>query len=382
MKPYRILATTLVLFTVLQGATYACDVPVFRYAMERWVADSYEGVLILKGALAQDAQIDALLQGQAAELLNLHISKMDLASAAEQEVKALLGEEVPQKLPALALWYPMLKGRAAPFWTGEFTITAVSQLIDSPKRKELAKRLAEGQSGVWIFVESSDASKNKAVLQLLNNELEKATKELAEMLPAVVDQTETPGLSFQFSVLPVSRGDPNEQFLLASLLRSEPDLENYANEPILFPVFGRGRVLYALVGEGINAENIREAVGFLTGPCGCEIKMLNPGFDLLVSFNWDAAVMQFYQEFYETQQTPMELTSVFPEGGGLKGEAFGDGQIGSQHPQAAIEDVTRGQPQAIPRLGVMGIAALSLGGIVLIVALGTLAVSRRRKENP
>lgn len=382
MKPYRILVITLVSFALLQGAAYACDVPVFRYAMERWVADYYEGVLIHKGELAQDAQIDTLLQGEAAELLNLRISKMDLASAAEEEVKALLGENVPEKLPALVLWYPTLRGRAAPFWTGEFTKAAVSQIIDSPKRKELAKRLSEGQSGVWIFVESGDAAKNKATLQLLNNELEKATKELTEMLPSIVDQAETPGLSFNFSVLPVSRSDPNETFLVTSLLRSEPDLENYANEPILFPVFGRGRVLYALVGEGINPDNIREAVGFLTGPCGCEIKMLNPGFDLPVSFNWDAAVMQFYQEFYETQQTPMELTSVFPTEPEQAG-AMAAQQAGTENsPEPNTTQAGKQQTQATPKLGVMGITAISLGGIVLIVALGTLAMSRQRKENP
>ena len=379
MKPYRILVTMLVSLTLLQGAVYACDVPVFRYAMERWVADYYEGALICKGTLDQDAQIDTLLQSEAAELLNLHISKMDLASAGDEEVKALLGENVPEKLPALALWYPMLKGRAAPFWTGEFTKAAISQLIDSPKRKELAKRLSEGQSGVWIFVESGDAAKDKAALQLLNSELEKATKELAEILPSVVDQAETPGLSFSFSVLPVSRTDPNEKFLLTSLLRSEPDLENYAGEPVLFPVFGRGRVLYALVGEGINPDNIREAVGFLTGPCGCEIKMLNPGFDLLVSFNWDAAVMQFYEEFYETQQTPMELTSVFPV------EPEQAGVMATQ--QAGTENGPKpaagaAQAQESPGISVMGIAAISLGGIVLVVALGTLAMTRQRKENP
>jgi hypothetical protein len=122
-----------------------------------------------------------------------------------------------------------------------------------------------------------------------------------------------PGLSFEFSTLAVSRSDPNESFLRAMLLSSEPDLSQYTDEPILFPVFGRGRALYALVGDGINAENIRETVAFLTGPCGCEVKMLNPGVDLLMAVNWDAAVMQFYQEFYETQETQMELTSAFPQ---------------------------------------------------------------------
>jgi hypothetical protein len=374
MKLHRITVATLILLVLLGGAVHACSVPVFRYAMERWAPDYYEGICIHKGAMPQDS---ALAQGEVAELLNLSISKLDLASASQEEVNGLLGERVPEKLPALAIWYPGLKGRAAPFWTGDFTPATVSQIAESPKRKEMAKRLTEGQSAVWILVESGNAAKDKAALQLLNQELETATKQLKEMLPAIAEEAETPGLSFEFSVLPVSRSDPNEQFLVAMLLNSEPDLKTYAGEPILFPVFGRGRALYALVAEGINADNIREAVGFLTGPCGCEVKMLNPGVDLLMAVNWDAAVMQFYQEFYETQQTPMELTSVFPEV--PAGSAIAT-------PPASIAPQDSGdegrKTQVVPKLGVVGMAALSLGAVVLIVALGTLAVSRRRKGQP
>ncbi|MHC4680903.1 MAG: hypothetical protein ACYTEK_19655, partial [Planctomycetota bacterium] len=155
------------------------------------------------------------------------------------------------------------------------------------------------------------------------------------MTPALAEELEMPGLSFEFSTLSLSRSDPNEQFLLAMLLNSEPDLDEYAGEPILFPVFGRGRALYALVGEGINTDNIREAVGFLTGPCGCEVKMLNPGVDLLMAFNWDAAVMQFYEEFYEMQETPMELTSVFPEA---------PADITSEAQEAAVESDLENDP--------------------------------------
>lgn len=377
MKICRTTIATLGFFALLQGAVHACSVPVFRYAMERWAPDYYEGVLIHNGAMAQDDATSALLQGETAELLNLSLSRLDIVSTAQEEIKGVLGEKVPEKVPALALWYPGLKGRALPFWTGEFTPAMVSQLIESPKRKELAKRLTAGQSGVWILVESGDAAKDKAALQLLNQELETVTRQLKEMLPSIAEETEMPGLSFEFSVLPVSRSDPNEQFLLAMLLHSEPDLEKYAGEPVLFPVFGRGRALYALVGEGINADNIREAVGFLTGPCGCEVKMLNPGVDLLMAVNWDAAVMQFYEEFYETQQTPMELTSVFPTEPGQT-DVIADRRL----PIADFKSEIVNRKSKIHRLGVMGIAALSLGGIVVIVALGTLAMSRRRKEQP
>jgi hypothetical protein len=73
------------------------------------------------------------------------------------------------------------------------------------------------------------------------------------------------------------------------LLNSESDLRDY-KEPMAFPVFGRGRVLYAVVGQGISADTIRKASSFIAGPCSCQVKEQNPGFDLLLSCDWDELV--------------------------------------------------------------------------------------------
>jgi hypothetical protein len=93
-------------------------------------------------------------------------------------------------------------------------------------------------------------------------------------------------LKLAFSMLRVSRDDPAEQFLVSMLLETEPDLKDFS-APMAFPVFGRGRALYALVGKGINADTIHEACEFLIGPCSCQIKDLNPGADLLMAVAWD-----------------------------------------------------------------------------------------------
>jgi hypothetical protein len=77
---------------------------------------------------------------------------------------------------------------------------------------------------------------------------------------------------------------------LNSLLNSEPDLHEYSDQPLAFPVFGRGIVLYALVGKGISPETIKSASSFIVGPCSCQVKEQNPGFDLLLSHDWDGAV--------------------------------------------------------------------------------------------
>jgi hypothetical protein len=381
MKQYRRLTFFILFSACLARPVFGCAVPVFRYALERWAPDAYEAVLIHRGPLADDDPASSLLKGDEAEFLNLRISTMDLETSAENELTSLLGGTVPETLPALAIWYPLQKGRAAPIWTGEFTPAAVKALIQSPKRLQLAQRLTDGQTAVWVVVESGNAAKDKAVMQLLDQQLATATKELKEMTPEPAEELDMPGLSYEFSMLAISRSDPQERMLLEMLLKSEPDLGDYADEPIVFPVFGRGRALYALASEGINADTIRETVAFLTGPCGCEIKMLNPGVDLLMGINWDAAVMQFYQEFYETDEEPLpELTGVFPE---ESADASLDAQ--GQVIAAAISEST--QPLSAPAetperkvrgFGVMGTTAVSLAVILIAAGLGTLAVTRRK----
>ena len=54
-------------------SVYACSTPVFRYAMERWPADYYDGVLIHKGPLAENDPASVLLQDEKAEFLNLRL---------------------------------------------------------------------------------------------------------------------------------------------------------------------------------------------------------------------------------------------------------------------------------------------------------------------
>jgi len=404
-------ALCILIFALSSQALYACSTPVFRYALERWPADFYDGVLVHRGPIADDHPAARLFEGETAEFLNLRLSRMDLDSAAEEDVKNLLGDKVPEKLPALVLWYPWHKGRAAPFWSGEFTPATVAVLIQSRTRTEVAKRLTEGQTGVWIFVESGDKAKDKAALELLQKELETVTKELMEFAPPV-QEMDMPSVSFEFSTVSLSRTDPNERALLSMIMHSEPDLDEYVKEPMAVPVFGRGRALYTLIGEGINADNIREAAAFLSGPCGCEIKMMNPGVDLLMAVNWDGAVMQYYEEFYATaeEEELPELTSVFPDDPEpVQVELDVTAQVAESDspddPPAAVEeteeaeevepvtlevsitnpiDVNEVQGEVVETrqvrgLGVMGTAAVSLGGLMLVVVLGTLAVSRKKK---
>jgi len=395
----------MVLFVLVPSSAFACSVPVFRYALERWPADYYEAVLIHRGQMTEDDKqlLNELRQEDSGTeaFLNLRLVEVDITATTDEKIKSLLltSEELRDTFPVLALWYPGHKGRTPPFWQGQFTPSTVAALLESPTRQKLAECLIEGQTTVWIFLESGNAGKDKAALQLLEQELETATRELKEQAESIPEEFAVPEVTYAFSILPVSRSDPKERMLLTLLLNSEPDLKEYAEEPVIFPVFGRGRVLYVLIGEGINSGNIRETIAFLVGPCGCEIKMMNPGVDILMAANWDAAAMKFYEEFYETYNEVPELTGVMPEA-----PVDANLQIQESIPQTqakGVEDAmvakvlapdndlsTADEKQTqmvevkkrkLLGLGIMGTTGVMLAVILLVVVLGTMAISPRRK---
>ena len=397
MKRQRItIMILMVLFVLLPSSVLACSTPVFRYALERWAADYYEAVFIHRGPLTQDDKqlLDKLRQegSDADAFLNLRVLDIDITSTTEEKVKTLLmSEKLPETLPVLVLWYPWQKGRTPPIWQGRLTPSTVTAFLQSPVRQQLAERLTEGQTAVWLFLESGNAAKDKAAHELLEKELETATQELKEEAASMPDELAGPEINYEFSVLPLSRSDPNELILLSLLCGSEPDLDEYSGEPVIFPVFGRGRALYALVGEGINTDNIREAIAFIVGPCGCEIKMMNPGVDLLLAANWDAAAMQFYEEYYETYNEVPELTGVMPEAPAAKLDTenkdientLSSDVPESDNPQALDaeeqDQIVEVKERKILGLGLMGTTGVMLAIIVLMVVLGTVVLSPRRK---
>jgi len=63
---------------------------------------------------------------------------------------------------------------------------------------------------------------------------------------------------------------------------------------MVFAFFGRGRVMPPIIGAGINADVLQEDATFLIGPCSCQIKDQNPGFDMLMQVNWDGVIQGEY----------------------------------------------------------------------------------------
>jgi hypothetical protein len=276
----------------------ACQVPVFRYALERWLADRYEVVVLHDGQIDEAFKANyKRLETSVSEATNAIVRVIDMRQS-KDPMHAHLWARKPESHPSLlAILYPQ-SAREIPerlMAAMPFTDDANEHLFSSPVRETIAQRLSKGQSAVWVFVPSGQLEKDEAARQILEQEIVRCQQLL--VLPTLEElelkddeaREQAGRLRIEFTTVTLNRDDSREHYLMKMLLGSESDLATI-NEPLAFPVFGRGRVLYALVGKGINREMIHSACQFMVGPCSCQVKAQNPGFDLLMNWDWETSI--------------------------------------------------------------------------------------------
>lgn len=353
----------------------ACNVPVFRYALEHWRPDAYRAVLYHRGTLsAADQERLTDLRARADKtLINLAVRAVDLDAApepADQELFAKLGES---PLPRLVIQYPPYLQLDQPVWSGNFADADLLALLDSPARRELLNRLTSGETAVWVMVDSGDAAQDGPAAETLEHELKalQTTLKLPELTDSPEDVIQDgPPLRVEFSLLRLRRDDPAEQALIAMLVGCEADLATL-KEPLVFPLFGRSRAMLPLVGAGISPDNIRSSARFLAGACSCQVKELNPGFDLLLTADWTSLLSWAKSPAFATGEAPASATGE-PEL--IPIPAGSAAQTASAPPTAAVAPAA--QPQAAPSSFNTTLALV--GGFVLGAGLVAAAFRRRR----
>ncbi len=286
----------------------ACNVPVFRYALERWPVAPYLGIVVSEGKLSktESAALKQLNESSNGKKGTLNLSVRQFQN--KELTKSSLSKSIPVSKPGEArihLLFPMSTGITKPLWSGDLTAESVKKITDSPFRDSLAKKIIAGDSGVFILLECGDKKVDDAAAAMLDKNLAELSKVL-KLPDGVVEEGEEPGdaedfdpinqlrspvpLRLNLSSLRLSRKKKDE--VLVSLLMSmEDDLAEYKGMPMVFAVYGRGRVVVPLIGKGITTDNLGEIATFLTGPCSCQVKALNPGVDLLMNYDWQSAVL-------------------------------------------------------------------------------------------
>jgi len=265
---------------------------VFRYALEKWPSDPYQAIVFHRGPLSAAQQATVRELNEAGSQANVSVRTIDLAREPDAKLVEIWNQAKGDTLPWVVLRFPSPTGLSSIVWSGALDTTATGKIVNSPARKDVAERLTQGESVVWVFLESGDAKKDDALAEMLEDRLNYLTatlklpkleaQDVAEKLVSIPENE----LKLEFSMYRLSRKDPAEQVFVNMLLGTEPDLK-LSNDPVVFPIFGRGRALYALVGKGIKRETIDLAAMFLIGQCSCQVKELNPGTDLLFATDWN-----------------------------------------------------------------------------------------------
>ncbi|MHC4179109.1 MAG: hypothetical protein ACYSWU_16470 [Planctomycetota bacterium] len=229
-------------------------------------------------------------------------------------------------------------------FAGRLDKKTVEAMVDSPVRQQIGKLLEEGNASVLLILTGPDKDANvqaeKAVAEVVtmatkgefgvpggdDYPLDQLPSEAPDDAPAEDTQgdprQEDSSDVLKLALLKLSRTDPAEKWLVDTLLSIEPDLreEQFAKSPMVFAVYGRGRALPPFVGKGITAENLAECVMFLSGPCSCTVRDQNPGCDLLVRRDWDAAAEALAANDPEFNAGPWGYQEFEPDDSGESGD--------------------------------------------------------------
>ena len=163
------LSRKVILFSIFIGfwiliapQVWSCNVPVFRYALERWPADLYEVTVFHRGPLSSEEQ--ALLEElKYSSEANIYVSTYDISGKSNEQMLELWESQSEAELPWMVLSYPRLVKASDPVWADHFDAAAVETLVHSPVRAKIADGILEGDSVVWILMQSGVAEQDEAI---------------------------------------------------------------------------------------------------------------------------------------------------------------------------------------------------------------------------
>jgi hypothetical protein len=307
MKPLA----TIALVLAAAATALACSTPVYRYAMYNWAPAPYVIFHLFEGHRdQQDVATDRAL-GQPAGSSAVANVQVEVIDAARKELFDPLPEPIKKawqtRAPGTHGLHVVMAPWGAPLFSGRLDSKTTASLFDSPLRSQMGKLLQAGDAMILLTLTCADPARNrqaeKAVDEVLalvkagkiamatsGDDAPQPAPPAAAGDPAASGDDNRPPKAARLSVgrLSLSRTDPAEDWLVRVLMHVEAGLDEYAQQPMVFAVYGRGRVMPPFVGKGITADNLAEAVAFLTGACSCQVKDENPGVELPMRWDWQA----------------------------------------------------------------------------------------------
>ena len=306
----------------MTAAVGACDTPVYRYAMYRWLPAPYEIYCFHDGQLDTEAQKVKAAVEKASEgdelRANIVFLPVDLQKDAEltsvpPDVKEAWQKRTEKSVPSYLISSPV----GVHLFSGTITPPEIAALIDSPKRQETGRLMQEGKAGVYILLTGADEKANELAEQEIRGVIDDVAsgKVTLYSAPPLIPSDQQADVSRpEVGFIKLARDEASEKWLTDCLLALEPDLRE-TKDPVVFMVYGRGRALFSCLGKGIQRDNLIQDVEFITGACSCTVKEQNPGVDLLVSYNWDAAAETLAQQYGAEEGSRYQFggDALFPE---------------------------------------------------------------------
>lgn len=358
------IASTLV---VAAGAA-ACDTPVYRYAMYRWLPTPYEIYHFYDGEENRGDSFKAIelaitkLRDDETSPANVDLFAVDLKEDSElktvpPDVRRTWLAKKDLKPPA----YLVVNPHGIEVHSGPLQAEAIGQLSDSPVRRQVGQLLKQGNAAVFLMVPGKDEKLNKAAQEALDKVVkdvnsgqielysgpqefdalpaepaESKDKDAAADKPKTAENQAQPDAasgdaqngdaqdddnpeqeqsSHSVAALTLSAADrqAKEIWLHRMLLAVEGDLHEFTDEPMLFVIYGRGRALPPFIGKGISYENLVDCAHFITGACSCTVKDQNPGVDLLMAYDWQSAADAVAERFGREEGNEAQLSDLFPQ---------------------------------------------------------------------
>jgi hypothetical protein len=373
--------TLFVLLALSLQTVWACNVPVFRYALANWPADAYELVLYHQhGRLPAD--VDSILQNEINKKnpINLDVKKIEVSS--EQD-------KTPARLPWLELYYPAHSHIREAVWAGPCTRANLLAILHSKARSRVSDMLLKGDAMVWIVLTCGDQRLDAKAISVVQNSLAVAQQTLkipdtgTDIHGNPIPVTDFQDLAVAFNYVEVDRADSAEYVFVQMLLQSESDLRSF-NQPMAFPIFGRGRLLYALVGDGVNEKNILDACQSAITWCSCEIKALNPGIDLLLAADWSRSAPGTLSQ--AQQLSPIvglgDFAPAAPKSGPVtsktvvqqKADTTAHIDVVAKEPHAAVTQISDPRPDPMHKN-----LLILAGGIGLFLLIGSIVLLVRKR---
>lgn len=291
------------ILTVLTAHASACEVPVFRFALERWPADPLQVKIYADGSSTADAESAIQwLRNQVPNenAANLHVSFENPIDPGDGKITMRLFPSHQETGD------PNIR----PLWDGPLTEDNARKLSDSPLRQQIAKQLLDGTSAVWLVISQGDPDADAKAMEAVQRGMHRAMQQLS--LPkgvihpeeaaekfsqnpqATMDdvlRTKIP-LRIRFEAI-LLRHDNQDEQIFREILQSIAPASTKPGEPLVTPIFGRGRALAPAPASVLDENAVFDGCSYLCGACACMVKQQNPGVDLPFRTNWDAHIKPF-----------------------------------------------------------------------------------------